>query len=439
MGKWDKLHSVAETLLERIVFKRWVAMVLAVAIALSCVPLGAVHVHAEEENTITVRASVPNTWTNPCIWAWDNSNTEAFDQWPGEPMKDGGDGWWYATIPAWVENIIINANGGNSQTVDLALEQRGVDVSVTVVLGADWKAEAHLEYGALPGKSPALSVQATAPETTAPETATPFNAADWDYVINTDNTVSITAYTGSNSVVAVPAEVEGLPVTAIEAFAFQLNNDIVNVVIPEGVTSIGECAFFGCMNLETVVIREGVTSIPDQLFLECGKLRSVELPEGVASIGNSAFAFCSSLENVNIPSSVTSIGECAFERCRSLTEIILPAGLESVSRRAFVDCSKATSVTVPGSVTDIGEMAFLGCVGLVNVTIQEGVSSIGVQAFGGCSNMTSIALPSTMTSIGGYAFANCESLQSITIPNCVTKISEYTFLVCESLTRPAVR
>ena len=164
MGKWEKLHCAAEALLERIVFKRWVAMVLAVAIALSCVPLGAVHVHAEEENTITVRASVPNTWTNPCIWAWDNSNTEAFDQWPGEPMKDGGDGWWYATIPAWVENIIINANGGNSQTVDLALEQRGVDVSVTVVLGADWKAEAHLEYGALPGKSPALSVQATAPK-----------------------------------------------------------------------------------------------------------------------------------------------------------------------------------------------------------------------------------------------------------------------------------
>ena len=94
-----------------------------------------------------------------------------------------------------------------------------------------------------------------------------------------------------------------------------------DVTIPEGVTSIGKGAFYGCESLTSVTIPEGVTSIGDSAFSWCKSLTSVTIPEGVTSIGNSAFSWCKSLTSVTIPKSVTSIGEGAFYGCWSLTRV----------------------------------------------------------------------------------------------------------------------
>jgi hypothetical protein len=85
---------------------------------------------------------VPENWENPCIWAWDDAGRNAFEAWPGLPLTKGEDGYWYATVPAWVENVIINGNSGSVQTADLPLLQTQVDITVKVSqVGSEVKAE----------------------------------------------------------------------------------------------------------------------------------------------------------------------------------------------------------------------------------------------------------------------------------------------------------
>jgi len=99
-------------------------------------------------------------------------------------------------------------------------------------------------------------------------------------------------------------------------------NSFTNVVIENGVTSIGNYAFAGCSGIKSVTIPNSVTSIGIAAFFDCGGLTSVTIPESVTTIGNRAFAYCRSLTSVAIPSSVTYIGMVAFMVCRNLTEVI---------------------------------------------------------------------------------------------------------------------
>ncbi len=142
--------------------------------------------------------------------------------------------------------------------------------------------------------------------------------------------------------------------------------------------------------VKSAVIAEGVTSIGDSAFYDCTSLTSVTIPGSVTSIGVQAFCNCRSLTSVTIPDSVTSIGAGAFERCESLTSVAIPDSVTSIGKCAFQDCISLTSVTIPNSVTSIGDAAFRDCKSLTSVTIPDSVTSIGSSAFGNCKSLTDV-------------------------------------------------
>ena len=189
--------------------------------------------------------------------------------------------------------------------------------------------------------------------------------------------------------------------------------DVVNITIPNSITSVGELAFYGCSKLTSVTIPNSVTSIGNGAFEGCSSLTSVTIPNSVTSIGNSAFNDCSKLTSMTIPNSVTSIGQSAFRDCSSLTSLTIGNGVTSIDGYAFYGCSKLTSVTIPNSVTSIGNSAFRSCSGLISVTIGNSVKSIGNSAFQSCSSLTSLTIGESVTKIVQAAFRYCSSLSSI--------------------------
>ncbi len=265
----------------------------------------------------------------------------------------------------------------------------------------------------------------------------------WDYgafagtglknVIIPDGVVSIGSFAfsscGGLTSVTIPDSV-----TNIGQSAFSICRSLTSVTIPESVTSIGYHTFYGCFSLTSVTIPDSVTRISDGAFSSCRSLTSVTIPESVTSIGDQAFADCSSLTSVTIPDSVTSIGKGTFSECRSLISIEIPNSVTSIGSYAFRRCSSLTSVTIPDSVTSIGEGTFSECRSLISIEIPNSVTSIGSYAFRRCSSLTSVTIPDSVTSIGEGTFSECRSLISIEIPNSVTSIGEGTFSECSSLT-----
>ena len=155
----------------------------------------------------------------------------------------------------------------------------------------------------------------------------------------------------------------------------------------------------------------------------------VVIPNGVTSIGEEAFAFCENLTSITIPNSVTSIGEDAFKACKRLMDVTIPGSVTSIGSGAFWACESLKSVNLPGSMTRISFITFADCKSLTSITIPDSVTCIGNRAFSGCSSLTSVSIPNSVTCIGQGAFERCESLTSITIPKRLKPaFKEYKFI-----------
>ena len=128
--------------------------------------------------------------------------------------------------------------------------------------------------------------------------------------------------------------------------ARQKKDSVKKVVIEDGVTSIGESAFYGCSSLTSITISDRVTSIGNSAFYGCLNLTSITIPDGVISIGNDAFAGCGSLTSITIPDSVTSIGNYAFYDCNSLTSVTIPDSVTSIGESAFDNCTNLTTISL---------------------------------------------------------------------------------------------
>ena len=246
--------------------------------------------------------------------------------------------------------------------------------------------------------------------------------------------------------------------------------------IEEGISAIGDFAFFLFSSLERVTIPASVTDIGSYAFLSCGSLESVTLPEGVTRIGNNAFADCISLKSAALPNSLTTIGAGAFSGCTALRRAAIPSGVTELRGSVFDGCSSLTRVIIPGSVSSIHDTAFFRCDGLSEVYFTgteaqwkaAGRGKIAETAAVRCNTASwsegtvsytlsghtliltgtgtvpetnrertnpaqSIEIWEGITEIGENAFWTNQSMRELTLPEGVTRIGDAAFYSCTHL------
>jgi len=143
----------------------------------------------------------------------------------------------------------------------------------------------------------------------------------------------------------------------------------------------------------SVILPDGLTHIGNFAFNSCTSLASVTIPDSVTSIGISAFNHCTSLESVTIGNSVTAIGYYSFGGCTSLASVTIPDSVTSIGDNAFNHCTSLESVIIPDSVTSIGEAAFYSCANLAEVNVA-------------CSNPLNISKGETLNGYVAYYASN---------------------------------
>ncbi len=160
------------------------------------------------------------------------------------------------------------------------------------------------------------------------------------------------------------------------------NITVVNV--ENGVSHIGEFAFFALENLRSVTIAQSVKTIGTYAFYGCTDLKILNLSSGLEEIGAGAFKMCTALTSVRLPETLKTIRAEAFYRCESLLGITIPASVTTLEASTFTYCSSLKSAAVLANVSQLPTWTFYGCYELSAVSICSNITDVGVQAFQDC-------------------------------------------------------
>ena len=228
-------------------------------------------------------------------------------------------------------------------------------------------------------------------------------------------------------------------VTKIGNGAFANLSGLKTIIIPGTVEEIGANAFTNNADLTRVVLSEGIKTIGAEAFKECDNLTTIELPESLTSIGGSAFQACAKLDNVTIPSQITVIRSYTFYGCNNLTNISLPENLQTISSGAFLDCRKLDNIYISKNVNQIATGVFSNCPNLVNIEIsnentkysysQENGMLIDLEnnnilfiSSGVLNNTTTFSIPEGITDFN-VNINSYNNIQTINIPQTLETIS----------------
>ena len=264
------------------------------------------------------------------------------------------------------------------------------------------------------------------------------------------------AYNGTDEIVEIPAEYEGLPVTRIWYAAFRGNSSIKEVVIPDTVTEIGASAFANCSNLTKVTFSNNLKEIGGSAFFECKKLKKVTLPKNVMEIGDYAFGYYEDVktghyfliddfEMEGYTNSAADIYANANEI--SFTSIgVAPLWIwevdDEIHKLAYIIKynGKDKDVSVPQTlegyeIIRINQSAFERNPYIETVVIPETITYISGSAFEGCSNLTTVTFMGDRIRLNNRTFYNCANLDTVNFNTDVPfkywdcEASENTFLL----------
>ena len=289
------------------------------------------------------------------------------------------------------------------------------------------------------------------------------------YTVLEDNTVEIVQYTGTGSKVTVPARLNGKRVSAIGDRAFSENDDLVSVIIPEGIRRIGDEAFLYCYEMTDITIPDSVTDVGANPFAGCISLEEIYLspdhpalevidgvlfgkgdrrlisypkacddtvytvPEGTEIIGANAFYTCGTLKSITLPDGLRQIGEYAFNGCGGLTGITIPDSVVSIGANPFIGCSRLAYIRIsanhPAFIIRDGVLfsreeqrliCYPGFLRESDYTAPEGTRIIGKDAFHGNDYLQRVTIPDSVIRIEEPAFSRCRRLADIRIPDSLT-------------------
>ncbi len=263
-------------------------------------------------------------------------------------------------------------------------------------------------------------------------------SGDYTYEVDSETLKGyLTGYTGQDTEIVLPEELDGTVIAGIAADTFYNCDTLEKITIPATITEIGESAFFDCDHLkefavaedsETYYAKDGVLfrkkddclmayppalpatsyTVPDGVkelyyaaFGKCTNLQEIQLPDSLQYIDDWAFAY-DTFSSISIPDSVVEICDYAFAYCENVTEWTLPTELTYIGNGAFAGCTGMTEVVLPTGLSIIGQAAFAGT-GLKEITIPASVEEIGYSAFGYEVDMTTTVKNFTIYGESGSA------------------------------------
>ena len=237
--------------------------------------------------------------------------------------------------------------------------------------------------------------------------------------------------------------------------AFKSCGSLRSIDIPASLLRIGSWAFYNCGSLGTVNVSDigswmnveladlysnpgGYSSSSKLLVNGVEVAGDLVIPEGVTTVGFGMFKRSERLTSVTLPQSVTNIENQAFQHCMGLRKVVLPDGLIRIGEKAFEDCWDLESLNMPEGVQEVGKNAFYSCYRVEPFSLPKGLGKIEYSAFEYCNKFENIRIPSGVTNVASYAFAYCKGLTTVYIPKSVKTISQYAFSGCSNLTRVLV-
>lgn len=171
---------------------------------------------------------------------------------------------------------------------------------------------------------------------------------------------------------------------------YEFRDQIFYLSLPDGLTSVGNMAFYDCYNLTAISIPASVKDIGKMAFCQCRNVKILNLKEGLLSIGRSAFEQCDGLQDLRLPNTVTTLGYHAFYNCAGLRYVTIPASVTEMDSGVFAYCQNLVSAEIAAPLEVVPSWTFYGCSGLTSISLHQQITGLEVDAFTGCEKLATV-------------------------------------------------